>query len=228
MRHSMRTNRFRRARLLASCVLLAGGAAASVAAGSAQAAACGPAVPAGTSCTMPATLTLISGTMTLTSPTGLEWSSTVNGLDQNLVDLSTDDQTYLVNDSTGGAPGWHVTTSATTFTTGASSLLNAGTFSTNGSLTSMTAAVGPTATCTAGSTCVLPTNQTVYPVAITTAATAPVAVDIYNSTAGTGLGSIVIGGSTAAHPVGWWLNVPSNVLAGTYTSTVTMEVIAGP
>lgn len=224
----MRTNRFRRVRLLASCVLLAAGAATSVAAGSVQAAACGPAVPAGTACTLPATLTLISGSMTLTSMTSLEWSSTVNGLDQNLFDRVAADETYLVNDSTGGAPGWHVITSATTFTSGANSLANAGTFSTNGSLTSISAAVAPSATCLAGSTCVLPANQTVYPVAITTAATAPVAVDVFNANTGTGLGSIVIGGSTAPHPVGWWLNVPSNALAGTYTSTVTMEIIAGP
>jgi len=228
MRHSMRMNRFRRTSLLASCVLLAGGVGASVAAGTAQAAACGPAVPAGTACTLPATLTLISGSMTLTSMASLEWSSTVNGLDQNLFDRTAADETYLVNDSTGGGPGWHVITSATTFTSGANVLANAGTFSTNGSLTSMIATVGPSATCLAGSTCVLPINQTVYPVAITTAATAPVAVDIYNSAAGAGLGSVVIGGSTAPHPVGWWLNVPSDALAGTYTSTVTMEIIAGP
>ena len=59
MRHSMRMNRFRRTSLLASCVLLAGGVGASVAAGTAQAAACGPAVQAGTACTLQATLTLI-------------------------------------------------------------------------------------------------------------------------------------------------------------------------
>jgi hypothetical protein len=71
-----------------------------------------------------------------------------------------------------GAPGWHGTVSATTFTSGANTLLNADT--------------------------------------------------------GTGLGSIVIGGASAATPVGWWLNVPSNVLTGAYTSTVTMEIVAGP
>jgi hypothetical protein len=176
---------------------------------------------------MPGTLTLISGSMTLTSPTGLEWSGTVNGLDQNLVDRSPEDLSYLVNDSTGGAPGWHVVASATTFTTGTASLANSGTFSTNGSVTSMAAAVGPTASCSGGSTCLLPTNQTTYPVAITTAAS-PVFVDIYNSNIGAGLGSIVIGGASAPNPVGWWLNVPSSALAGTYTSTITMEIIAGP
>jgi hypothetical protein len=228
MRNLIRMRGFRRTRMVAFSLMLAGGLGASVAAGNAPAGPCGSPVVAGTACTMTGTLTLISGSMTLTAPSSLEWSGTVNGLDQHLVDVEPGDQSYLVNDSTGGAPGWHVTVSATTFTSGANTLLNAGTFSNNGSLTSMTATVGPTATCLSGSTCVLPTNQTTYPVAITTAATAPVPVDLYNAALGTGLGSIVIGGASAADPVGWWLNVPSNVLAGTYTSTVTMEIIAGP
>jgi hypothetical protein len=36
----------------------------------------------------------------------------------------------------------------------------------------------------------------------------------------------VIGGAT--HPVGWWVKVPANTLAGTYTSTVTLQVNSGP
>jgi hypothetical protein len=44
----------------------------------------------------------------------------------------------------------------------------------------------------------------------------------------TGEGAIVIGGANAPNPVGWWLYLPSNILAGTYTSTLTMSVVAGP
>jgi len=227
MRYLIRMSMSRRTRLLASSVLLAGGIGASVGAGTVQAAVCGAPTPAGTACTMPSTLTLISGSMTLTSPSGLEWSGTVNGLDQNLVDRSPDDQSYLINDSTGSAPGWHVVVSATTFTTGTISLANTGTFSTNGSVTSMTSTLAPSATCAGGSSCILPANQTTYPVAVTTA-TSPTFVDTFNSDVNAGLGSIVIGGATAAHPVGWWLNVPSSALSGTYTSTITLEIIAGP
>jgi len=46
--------------------------------------------------------------------------------------------------------------------------------------------------------------------------------------AGTGLGAIVIGGSTATNPLGWWLSVPATALSGTYTSTVTVSVASGP
>jgi hypothetical protein len=231
MRHLMRMNGFRRARLLATCVLLAGGAATSVAAGNAPALVCGGAVQAGTLCTATGTVTLTSGSLTLTSPGSLEWSAPLTGVDLHLFDRQAGDETYTVNDATGTAPGWHVTVAATTFTTGGAAPLilpNAGTFSTNGSLTSMTAPVGPSAACAGGSTCTLPVNPLPYPVLITTAATLPAAVDMSVANTGSGQGTIVIGGSTAPNPVGWWINVPSNALAGTYISTVTLEIVAGP
>ena len=226
----MRTASRRLAPLLGACVLLTGGLGASVllAGGTAQAAACGTATAAGTPCTLTGTLILTSGALTLTAPNALGWSGNVSGLDQKLVDPTAAQQSYLVNDATGSGAGWHVTISATTFTATGGTLPNSGTFSTNGSLTSVTAATAPTATCSSGSTCTLPTDTTTYPVAITTATSAPTAVTIYDTSAGTGQGSIIIGGSTAANPIGWWINVAANTLAGTYTSTVTMEVIAGP
>jgi hypothetical protein len=59
-------------------------------------------------------------------------------------------------------------------------------------------------------------------VAITTAPSAPTAVTIYSATAATGLGSIDI------NPIGWWLNVPGNTPGGSYTSTITLEILATP
>jgi hypothetical protein len=53
-------------------------------------------------------------------------------------------------------------------------------------------------------------------------------VTIYDTAAATGVGQVVIGGSGAANPVGWWLNVPASAFAGAYTSTVTMAVISAP
>jgi hypothetical protein len=82
--------------------------------------------------------------------------------------------------------------------------------------------------CLTGSTCVLPTNATAYPVTITTAVSAPVPVDTFAANTGTGIGPIVIGGCTSAHPVGWWLSVQSSVPAGTYLSTLTFMITAGP
>jgi hypothetical protein len=213
--------------------LLAGGVGGCVVAGAgtAQAAACSGAVLAGTTCTDTGTLTFTTGTLTLTSPTALAWTATDNGLNQLVVDLTTAQQAYTVDDATGSGAGWNVTVSATTFTstTPAATLANTGTFSTNGSVASQALTTAPTATCTSGATCTLPTNTTVYPVAITTAATTPTAYKIYDTSAATGLGSIVIGYSGAA-AVGWWVAIPANAVPSTsgYLSTVTLEVISAP
>jgi len=70
------------------------------------------------------------------------------------------------------------------------------------------------------------TDTTTYPVAVTTGA-AVTPVNIYDASALTGLGTITIG-SPGTDPVGWWLNVLSNAIQGTYTSTVSMELVSGP
>ncbi len=209
---------------LGALTLLAGGSV--LLAGPAGAAACGGAVVAGTSCTMTGTVTLGGGSLTLTSPSSLTWTGTLTGLDQSLVDTTAADQQYTVNDATGTGAGWHVTISATTFTNGSATFPNTGTFVTNGSTSSIADTSKPTATCTA--TCTLPTNTTTYPVAITTAAVTPPATTIYDTAASTGLGQVVIGGSGAMHPVGWWVNVPASATAGAYTSTITMTIISAP
>jgi len=214
---------------LGALVVLTGGltaGSAALLAGSAGAAACGPSSPTSTNCTMTGTVTLTGGALTLASPASLAWTGTLTGTAQSLVDIVAADQQYTVNDATGSGAGWHVTASATTFTNGASTFPNTGTFVTNGSTSSITATTAPSATCS--TTCTLPTNTTTYPVAITTAATSPPASTIYDTSAATGLGSIVIGGSTATNPVGWWVNVPGNAIAGAYTSTITMAIISGP
>lgn len=215
-------------RVLSCCAVVAGGLTGSVvvASGTADAAACGTAVAAGTDCTLTGTANLGAGTLTLTSPASLGWSTTLNGLNQSLVDPTAADQGYTVNDATGSGAGWHVTASATTFTTGTHTLPDTGTFVTTGSTSSPTATTAPSATCTG--TCTLPTNSTTYPVALTTAATTPTATTVYDTAAATGLGQMTIGGSTAADPVGWWVNVPASAQAGTYTSTITTEIISGP
>jgi hypothetical protein len=206
---------------LAVLVVLAGSAAVLPAA-AAKAAGCGTPTGAGVSCAATGTLTWTSGVLNLVSPTDLSWTGTANGLDQHVVDTEPEDQAFTVSDATGTGTGWHITVSATTFTSGANTLLNAGTFSLNGSTNSQTTTTVPPATCSGGSTCTLPIDTTVYPVAITTAATGPVAVTIYNANAPSGLGSINI------NPVGWWLNIPGTVPGGSYTSTITVEILATP
>ncbi len=215
--------------MLAVLTVLTGGLAPALIAltpGVASAGACGTAIVAGTTCTLTGSLGVTGSTLTLTSPSSQTWSETLNGLDQSLVDTVAGDQQYTVNDATGTGAGWHVAMSATTFTNSSHILPNTGTLSTNGSVSSIAGTSAPTATCSA--TCTLPTNTTTYPVAITTAPTSPTPSVIYDTSAATGLGQVVIGGSAAADPAGWWLQVPASVYTGSYVSTVTLEVISGP
>jgi hypothetical protein len=65
-------------------------------------------------------------------------------------------------------------------------------------------------------------------VAITTAPSAPANYTVYDTAAATGEGVMTIGGSAAAHPIGWWVQAPASTRAGTYTSTVTLQIISGP
>src|ERR1035441_150443 len=226
--HLLRMTRRRAGPVAGACVLLTGGVGACVLlGGSAQAAACpGTPVVAGTACTDTGTLTFTGGSLNLLSPIALTWAGTGNGLNQQLVDATTAHQSYVVDDATGSGAGWNVTVSATTFTSisPAATLVNAGTFSTNGSITSAVATTAPTGACTSGATCTVPTDTSVYPVAITTAASSPTAYKIYDTSAATGLGSITIGLPGAA-PVGWWVAVPANAVPATYNSTVTLEVL---
>jgi len=231
LRHLLRVFRRRVGPVVGACVLLGGGIGAYglLGAETAQAACPGTPVEAGTTCADTGTLTFTAGTLSLLSPIALTWAGTDTGLNQQLVDTNTADQSYVVDDATGSGAGWNVTVSATTFTSisPAATLANATTFSTNGSITSAVATTAPTAACTTGATCTPPTDTSVtYPVAITTAAS-PTAFKVYDALVATGLGSITIGLPGAA-AVGWWMAVPGNVVPATYTSTVTLEVVTAP
>jgi hypothetical protein len=192
--------------------------------GTASAQGCGTALA---SCTLSGTLDLTGGTLTLTAPSSLSWSDTLNGLNQSIYDTNSGDQQYTVNDATGTGVGWEVEVSATTFTNSSSTLATSGTFVTTGSTSSITSTTAPTATCATGATCTTPTDTTTYPVAITTGSS-PSTYVVYNATASTGMGQVVIGGSP--NPVGWWLYLPADFVGagGSYTSTITVAVVTAP
>jgi len=201
-------------------LLLAAGTA--EAAGTPGSSTCGTSGTPGTTCSLIGTLGLTGGLLTLTGPTALTWSATESGLNLALVDATTAHQSYVVSDATGLGLGWHVTVSATTFqTSGGALTLPSNSFSTNGSTTSISNTTTPPFACTTGATCTTPTDTTAYPVTFTTAAS-PTASNIFDDSAATGIGSVTIG------PVGWWLNIPANQGPGTYTSTITMQILSTP
>jgi alpha-tubulin suppressor-like RCC1 family protein len=166
------------------------------------------------------------GFLQLTSPTSLTWALTGNGSNLSAVDTVAGDQQLTAADNTGTGNGWHITVSATTFTTGTYTLPNTAAADFTGSILSYQATTAPTATCSGS--CTLPTDTSVYPVAITTAPSSPTTYTVYDTAASTGEGAMIIGGSTAANPIGWWVQAPASTHAGTYTSTVTLEVVSGP
>ena len=135
------------------------------------------------------------------------------------------DQQLTVNDSSGTASGWDVTVSATTFSSGSHTLPDTGRLEFNGSTSSLTGAA-PSAACVGS--CVVPVDTTTYPVAIDTAASSPDAFTIYDASAGTGTGVVALGGPSATHPIGWWIQVPASAYAGSYTSTLTLTLVSGP
>jgi alpha-tubulin suppressor-like RCC1 family protein len=165
------------------------------------------------------------GALTLTSPSSLTWAVTANGSNQSVVDSNSGDQQFTAADLTGSGAGWHITVSATTFTSGTHTLPNAGAADFTGSTTSL-ASTAPSATCVGS--CTLPTDTTTYPVAITTATSSPSTYTVYDTSAGTGEGTMTIGGSSAANPIGWWVQVPASASSGSYTSTVTLEMVSAP
>lgn len=166
-----------------------------------------------------------TGSLGLTTPGSLGWSAALTGSSQSIVDSTPADQQLIADDETGTGAGWRITLAATTFTTGTVSLPNAGTFVFTNSH-AVTSSTRPSVSCV--TTCTFPGDNVTYPVAITTAASAPAPSTIWSAPAGTGLNAIIIGGSTSANPVGWWVNIPANAQAGSYTSMITVQIISGP
>ena len=218
----------RTAAIAGTAALLAGGLGASILlpAAAANAGTCtGSSLAAGTSCTLTGTATVSAGTLAMASmPTALGWSVTMNGMDNKLIDTTPAHTYFTVNDATGSGAGWNVNVAATTFTTGTKTLANAGTLVFTGSVAASLPPPHPTGPAGPG-TCTAPTNTTTYPVAITTAASSPTPVKIYDTSANTGMGTILVGYN---NPTGWWLNVPANAYAGTYTSTITWQLTSAP
>ncbi len=171
------------------------------------------------------TATVVPGGLAMTAPSSLGWSLTDTGVNRSVVDTNSGDQQLTVADS--ASAGWHVTFTATTLTTGTHSLPDTGTIAVTASTSSVSSTAAPSASC-AGGSCTLPTNTTTYPVQVNTASSSPPVYTIYDTSSGTGVDEVTLGGSTAANPIGWWINVPASAHAGSYTSTITFNLVSGP
>jgi hypothetical protein len=200
----------------------------------------GPPAVAATTCSATGTATLTAGALTLTTPALLTWGTVLGGAAQQVVDAVAADQSLTVDDATGSGAGWNISLTASQFTipTTTDTLPVLGTFAVNGSITAETPGVTPGTACTVPvpvtvpvtpPNCTVPTSTTdpvTYPVPVTTdGATSAI---IYTADAGTGIGSIALGAASAGAPIGWWVNVPGDALAGGYASTVILTIASGP
>ena len=112
--------------------------------------------------------------------------------------------------TTGG--GWNLTVTSTQFDAGSGHVFP----SSASTITRVTAGCGT------GSTCTLPTNSVSNTnLALPSGSVAPTAVKYYNAATATGLGTTNVNATVS-------VAVPANVYAGTYTSTVTVSIVAGP
>jgi len=135
------------------------------------------------------------------------------------VTLTGDDQTttysmgLTVNDARGSGAGWNLSITSTAFTTGSQSLSN----------TASSINAAPTVTCSGvGGHCTSPDDSLItYPVGIPAGASAPPAVKFFDARANTGLGKFTITPTVT-------IAIPGNTYAGTYISTVTIALSAGP
>ena len=84
----------------------------------------------------------------------------------------------------------------------------------------------PSAACVGS--CVAPVDMTTYPVPSTPRPALRDAFTIYDASPGTGTGVVTLGGPSATHPIGWWIQVPASAYAGSYTLTLTLTLVSGP
>jgi hypothetical protein len=156
----------------------------------------------------------VTGGSTLSAATGNapSFGITLNGLDQT----SSYSLPLTVVDARGSGGGWNLTVTSTAFSDGTG--LGAGhTFPTTASVIT-----GVSASCGSGSTCtILSNNVTNSSLTIPAGSTAPAAVKFLNAQSGSGMGTVNL--STAVN-----VTIPANVFAGTYSSTLTIAIAAGP
>jgi hypothetical protein len=155
--------------------------------------------------------TVNAGSTLSVAPNGTpSFSLTLNGADQT----ATYTLPVSVVDARGLASGggWNLTVTSTSFSDGSGHSFP----------TTASTMTGVSTSCGTGSTCTIPTNSVSNTsLALPAGSTAPTAVKFENAANATGLGTTNVNATVS-------VSVPANVFAGTYSSTVTVAVVAGP
>lgn len=170
--------------------------------------AAGPTAAFQTQVIQPPTPPCTPGSLTLdTQPASVTFPATVlNGIDQTRPGLAA----FRVSDYTEAHIGWRLSATSTTFTNGGGQTLP----------TTATRVTGAAGTAAPGN-CSLPVNGVTYPLVLPAAAAAPAAVTVMRAADNTGAGPSNVDLALS-------LLIPSNTRTGTYTSTWTFTLAAGP
>jgi hypothetical protein len=158
------------------------------------------------SATTVATATIGAGTLSVSVPTTISFSDSLNGLDQTASAVLAVD----VRDATGSGNGWSLTATSTQFTSGSNTL------PTN-SVTVTSAAEA----CDSGATCALASNSIPYPYSLPSGSGPPSASKLFDAAASTGMGDQTVTPTFV-------LAIPASTAQGTYTSTWTISAVSGP
>lgn len=126
---------------------------------------------------------------------------TLNGVDQTKTFTIAASEVYT---GAGNTLGWNVTAASTTLT------------SAGKTLPALQVTTVAAAACTPTFSCVAPSNNVTWPVTLSTTAQR-----IFNATAGTGKGTVVLTGT-------YQVTYPANALPGTYSAIVTLATATGP
>jgi hypothetical protein len=154
-----------------------------------------------------ATANVSGGALTLIPPATASFAVTLDGSDQT----ATSPQAFDVEDNTGSGAGWAVSATSTTFSSQTHSLpTNAVTFKS-----------APSEACDSDSECALASDTVQYPYTLPAGMVAPTATTLIDAADGTGLGDETLT-MTAS------LLVPAATPAGSYSSTWTYSITAGP
>lgn len=174
-----------------------------------------------TSCPSTGTVTLSAGSLQLSTPSTLTWSTQIG---TSAYDTVTNDQSYYVTDASGSGAGWKVTVKATqfsgTYNSNTVNLPTSGVLSTNGSSSLVGASTSPTSACVTSGQCTVPTNTASYPASVTMDGSTP--TTIFDTAAATGVGAIQISNAY------WWVTIPANAYAIAYSTTITFTAASGP
>lgn len=178
---------------------------------------------AATSGTSAVSADITGGTLSISAPSSLSYSATLDGTNQSLSQAAT----IGANDNTGTGDGWDVTIVSTALETSATTPVVIGsgwTVGVNGSSSSATSTTAPAVSDNGTGTYTVPSGNTAtYPVAVpgVHGASSPTPASVYTAAAGSGEGNFNLAADV-------WQSIPADALAGNYSATFTWAIAVGP